>query len=75
MHPVKKAIFAATGLRKPSDKKADFEFLGKLASQGKLKTIIDRVYTMNEIVDAHEYVEKRHKVGNVVVQFQDKGVV
>lgn len=67
----KKAIFAATGLRKPSDKKADFQILGKLVHQGKLKTIIDRVYSMNEIVEAHEYVEKGHKVGNVVVKFQD----
>lgn len=67
----KKAVFAATGLRKPGDKKADFEFLRKLADQGRLKTIIDKVYSMNAIVEAHEYVEKGHKVGNVVVQFLD----
>ncbi len=63
----KKAKIATTGLRSPQERTKDLILLKSLIETGQIQPVVDRSYPLEQIQEAHRYVDTGHKKGNVVI--------
>lgn len=50
------------------EKREEISYIQNLIASGDIKAVIDRTYALEEIAEAHRYVEAGHKKGSVVIE-------
>ncbi|MFT6922060.1 MAG: NADPH:quinone reductase-like Zn-dependent oxidoreductase [Crocinitomicaceae bacterium] len=63
----KKFKFSATGIREKEQRMKDLIQVRDMLASKKLTTVIDRVYPLDQIQEAHSYVDSGRKRGNVIL--------
>ncbi len=63
----KKVKFAATGLKPKEELRVLLEELTEIITSGNIKSVTDKVYPLQDVAEAHRYIDLGHKKGNVVV--------
>lgn len=63
----KKAKTSSTGMLSVKERLSYFMAVKELLQLGKIKTVQDTHYTLSQLSEAHTYVEKGHKRGNVII--------
>ena len=55
--------------KSPSSEKIErLKKINQIIKEGKLITVIDKVYKLQNYKEAHEHVYSKHKIGNVIVE-------
>ncbi|MFQ5833550.1 MAG: NAD(P)-dependent alcohol dehydrogenase [Candidatus Thorarchaeota archaeon] len=61
-----KGLFLSTS-SSTKEKAENLVFLRELIEEGKLKPVIDRIFPLEDIIEAHKYVDTGRKRGNIVI--------